>query len=1400
MALSRGTQLDGRFQIEGLLGKGGMGAVYRASIPALDQRIALKRLAAGANAKHVGLFEREYHTLVSLKHPNVVDVFDYGTDSDGPWYTMELLEGGDLSKVAPLPWADVCRILRQLALALASIHARRMLHRDISARNVWRTLDGRIKLIDFGALHAFGSANDLIGTLPFISPEALHGQLLDQRTDLYAVGVLGYYLLTGLYPFPARDPLELKELWRHPPKSPATRLLELDRADLPRPPEEVEVLIEALLKREPMARPGSAAELIERIDAIVPPALDVTGPVVAASLGMTEFVGRTHVMDGLSRALRLAVQGIGSAAVIEAEPGIGRTRLLTEFAVRVRFSGGTALQVDPAPYRGELYGVAQAFALKLLDTLPELAQHHAAPHAAVLGHLSVALRERLGLAPDALAEISDTPGEARMCVQAALASWFMNVAKERPLVLLADDLHSHDEASAAWLAALARSANQAKLLVVCTLRSDAIDQLERVVQSLRQAATTFTLAPLTSTETWELLRSILGEVPRLGRLVEILQRVCRGAPAYTLELVEHLVHQGTITYAAGAWALPQDLDPEQLPGTRSAALAARLSRLTPDARALAQVLSLVDGRISVRAVKALAGREAAATFGALGLLVRVGVLFEADGDYAFAHGTLREVLGAELDATRRATAHRTLGELIVQGEAPSVTDRLRAGVHLMQAGELERGSRLAWQACRDLAITHITEQPVCLESMELALSLMRQHGRPMWEQMPVLGALTGAGFYVDRKLAMRYGSETIDAFTAAVKLPLARRLRPFLGRTLSLLIALALAAVVLRWPGRKSRGLDFDETMLLLFASVACLTGVYTICIDAKRAAACAQVIEPFSALGKSHGASLMYDFCVAIASTVSDRLGETYARWELMTERLKGTEPIQGLPDSLRIFYMAGGLYALGIMASWRDDARALRIADELDALELKLYEMNADQVRMMYYGNQGDRARFEHYRERVEMHAIQRGTAWQAETWAAAAQLTVYLRTFDGTRMKHCVDQLQRIGVEVPSMAHFVERSRGFYFLLRDKPKEAEALLSDALHATPLESVSWAGWCGSLAWAYNALGDHSRAHDLCQHVMSHLSPQDRTFPALNLLVETELSLAEAGLGNHAEAARIVSELLDTHGPNQGPLTVGSVHETGAKIALQAGDTARFEAHFVEMERCYRATKTASLIGRCDRLAKLRAPNAEAQGDDLERRSRQLGEHLQTVLYQIRHGGSGSALDRARWALAQLSQYLPGNDGQVYLVTPDGAERLGALIDENTDGASSRPPLSAEQARVDAWVRQRLLARMGSRTMTATIQDLAALATINQVELSNRAYRLLFLHAFDEQPSDLVGALLVPAEVADAIPRAVLEAVATRLKTLTSQRLSYVPPPLEPLAVTVAERPSHGARGVKLA
>jgi serine/threonine-protein kinase len=140
-----------RYEIEEELGRGGMGVVHAAFDTSRGRPIALKRLLSerfrnrNELARATTLFEREYHTLSQLAHPNIISVFDYGIDAQGPYYTMERLSGVSLRACAPLPWIEASRLIRDVASALAIIHSRRLMHRDVTPLNVYRSEDGSAK-------------------------------------------------------------------------------------------------------------------------------------------------------------------------------------------------------------------------------------------------------------------------------------------------------------------------------------------------------------------------------------------------------------------------------------------------------------------------------------------------------------------------------------------------------------------------------------------------------------------------------------------------------------------------------------------------------------------------------------------------------------------------------------------------------------------------------------------------------------------------------------------------------------------------------------------------------------------------------------------------------------------------------------------------------------------------------------------------------------------------------------------------------------------------------------------------------------------------------------------------------------------------------------------------------
>ena len=310
-----GTTLDGRYTLVRRLGEGAMGTVYVANHHTLGQPVAVKLLHPwlAAEAKHRERFMREARAAARIDHPNVVQLIEVGTTPEGSVYlVMELLEGSDLRVIlrrdGPLPWARARQLLLQATTALRAAHRQGVIHRDIKPANcfVCQAADGRperMKLLDFGiaklgedpsASHS-GSAGkrltqtgELVGTLAYLAPEFAEGKPASVFTDMYALGIMAYELLTGDVPFRGKN--EFQVLARHlsePPVRP--------RALVPSLPEAAEALVLTLLAKKPELRFESMDDVEQALLAIPPDARSdgpPTGPLPRPREGSGPLVRR----------------------------------------------------------------------------------------------------------------------------------------------------------------------------------------------------------------------------------------------------------------------------------------------------------------------------------------------------------------------------------------------------------------------------------------------------------------------------------------------------------------------------------------------------------------------------------------------------------------------------------------------------------------------------------------------------------------------------------------------------------------------------------------------------------------------------------------------------------------------------------------------------------------------------------------------------------------------------------------------------------------------------------------------------------------------------------------------------------------------------------------------------
>src|SRR5262245_44595510 len=255
-----GTLLVGRYRIVGLLGRGGMGEVYRAEDLKLGQAVALKFLPSDVTngAERLARFLQEVRLARQVSHPNVCRVYDIGESDGHHFLSMEYIDGEDLAsllrRIGRLSSDKALELARQLCAGLAAAHDGRVLHRDLKPANVLIDGRGQAHLVDFGLAALADQRRDtseIAGTLGYMAPEQLEGRTVTTRTDLYALGLVLYEMFTGKRALPADDAvLRARTQTSAPPDLPSTHLPDLDLA--------IERVILRCLERDPVRRPASA--------------------------------------------------------------------------------------------------------------------------------------------------------------------------------------------------------------------------------------------------------------------------------------------------------------------------------------------------------------------------------------------------------------------------------------------------------------------------------------------------------------------------------------------------------------------------------------------------------------------------------------------------------------------------------------------------------------------------------------------------------------------------------------------------------------------------------------------------------------------------------------------------------------------------------------------------------------------------------------------------------------------------------------------------------------------------------------------------------------------------------------------------------------------------------------
>lgn len=365
----------GKYDVLGVIGRGGMGIVYRAIDPRLDRHVAIKMMTGGFvdDPDLRKRFFREAQSLASLQHPNIVTVYDLGDHEGNPYLVMQFLEGETLDVAMAnhrkLSFLEKFNIIIQVCNGLAYAHQRFVVHRDIKPANIMLEKDGGVKIFDFGIAHvgdqSVTKTGQLVGTPPYMSPEQVNGKTVDARSDLFSIGVVLYQLFTDHLPFQGDSPAGtfLKILYEPPPPL-STYLTSY--------PPELDGILSRALAKDAGERYHSADEFALDLGQVVSQfRQEVVGRQmreVEASLAKSEF---QKARELLLQVLKVDPQHVPATQALR---DVERRIKKHEISEQVR---KLRLQADEAAAQRQLEN-AQSYleqALALDNTDPELRQH-----------------------------------------------------------------------------------------------------------------------------------------------------------------------------------------------------------------------------------------------------------------------------------------------------------------------------------------------------------------------------------------------------------------------------------------------------------------------------------------------------------------------------------------------------------------------------------------------------------------------------------------------------------------------------------------------------------------------------------------------------------------------------------------------------------------------------------------------------------------------------------------------------------------------------------------------------------------------------------------------------------------------------------------------------------------
>jgi class 3 adenylate cyclase/tetratricopeptide (TPR) repeat protein len=679
------AEIAGRYRVRRFLGQGGRKRVYLSDDTATSTEVAVALFdTEGVGASIQARARREAEAMRKLgDHPQVVTVLDTGEQDGNPFIVSRYMPGGDVEGLLAaaggrLEVERTVEIAADVTRALEHAHSRGVVHRDLKPANVWIDDDGHARLGDFGLAtteaRARVSGGTLVGTVAYLPPEQALGEATGPKSDLYSLGALVYEMLTGQPPFPGDDAVSIISQHLHADPVPPSR-------HNPEVPEALDRAILRLLAKRPDDRPSNAAGARELMVAALeeqPGESTEDRPAnPLESLAGGVFVGRERELETLREAVDNALGGRGSLQLLVGEPGIGKTRAAEELATYARVSGarvywGRCREDEGAP---AYWPWVQAIRSYIRDSDPVALAWQLGAGAAEVAQLIPEVAEKLDIEP---AKGSDSE-EARFRLFDSVTSLLLAAARDRPILIVLDDLHWADEPSLLLLRFAARELASSGLLILGTYRDVELGRHHPLARMLGEmsgieGSGRIPLKGLSVAAVERYIEMTAG-APSPPGLAGAVQEQTDGNPFFVGEVVRLLASEGKLTAGGSAAEL-------EIPQGVREVVGRRLDRLSEETNEALRVAAVIGRDFDEELVWRVAQLQPQQLMKAAGEAIAERLVTDlGERRYSFAHALVRDTLYEELSPPKRSALHERAGLAIEEICGGNVDERLGELAH-----------------------------------------------------------------------------------------------------------------------------------------------------------------------------------------------------------------------------------------------------------------------------------------------------------------------------------------------------------------------------------------------------------------------------------------------------------------------------------------------------------------------------------------------------------------------------------------------------------------------------------------------------------------------------------------------------------------------------------------------